>query len=176
MPSRRTPHAVSGVGVGTPPAPTTGVMHIDKGKVIKRGARWLGALVVLVFALIGASSLVRGTPVRSVIALGDRDGQPPSVRDSLFARTMALMADANLESGNAVQLMQNGDGTYPQLWRDLRSATRTITVQMYYSQPGAVADTLAAVLKERARAKVRVLLLFDAFGSQNLLKEDGYVS
>jgi len=39
---------------------------------------------------------------------------------------------------------------------------------MYYSLPGRVADTLAAILKERARAKVRVLLLVDAFGSQHL--------
>jgi cardiolipin synthase len=42
---------------------------------------------------------------------------------------------------------------------------------MYYSQPGAVADTLAAVLEERARAGVRVLLVLDAFGSQNLSEE-----
>jgi cardiolipin synthase len=42
---------------------------------------------------------------------------------------------------------------------------------MYYSQPGAVADTMAAVLKERARAGVRVLFVLDAFGSQNLKKE-----
>jgi len=150
-------------------------MHISKWKLVRRIALGSGGLVVLILALIGASSLIRGTPVRRVIALGDRDGAPPSVHDSLFARTMQLMADATLERGNAVQLLSNGDGTYPQLWRDLRSATRTITVQMYYSQPGAVADTMAALLRERARAKVRVLLLFDAFGSQNLLKQDGYV-
>ena len=41
---------------------------------------------------------------------------------------------------------------------------------MYYSLPGAVADTMAAILTERARAKVRVLLLVDAFGSQHLTK------
>jgi cardiolipin synthase len=41
---------------------------------------------------------------------------------------------------------------------------------MYFSQPGAVADTMAAVLKERARAGVRALLLLDAFGSQTLKK------
>jgi cardiolipin synthase len=57
---------------------------------------------------------------------------------------------------------------YPKLWADLRSAQRTITVQMYYSKPGAVADSMATYLAERARAKVRVLLLLDAFGSQDL--------
>jgi cardiolipin synthase A/B len=150
-------------------------MRIPTKSVVKRTALWGAGVVVLLFALIGATSLLRGTPLRSVIALGDRDGVPPAVTDSLFGRTMQLLADVNVESGNAVELMLNGEGTYPQLWRDLRSATRTITVQMYYSQPGAVADTLAAVLKERSRARVRVLLLFDAFGSQNLLDQDGYV-
>jgi cardiolipin synthase A/B len=65
----------------------------------------------------------------------------------------------------------NGAGTYPQLWADLRSARNTITVQMYYSLPGKVADTLAAILKERARAHTRVLFLIDAFGSQHLSKD-----
>jgi cardiolipin synthase len=42
---------------------------------------------------------------------------------------------------------------------------------MYYSQPGAVADTMAKYLIEKARQKVRVLLLLDAFGSQPLKRE-----
>ena len=90
----------------------------------------------------------------------------PSSRESI-----ELYTGLHLTSGNAAQLALNGDGLYPQLWRDLRAAQHTITVQMYYSRPGAVADTLAAILKERARAGVRVLLVLDAFGSQNLKKE-----
>jgi cardiolipin synthase len=39
---------------------------------------------------------------------------------------------------------------------------------MYYSLPGVVADSMAAILKARARAHVRVLFLIDAFGSQHL--------
>ena len=73
--------------------------------------------------------------------------------------------------GNNVEQLLNGDGVYPRLWADLRSAKHTITVQMYYSMPGNVADTLAAILTERARAKVRVLFLIDAFGSQHLSRE-----
>ncbi|MDQ6634460.1 MAG: phospholipase D-like domain-containing protein, partial [Gemmatimonadota bacterium] len=57
------------------------------------------------------------------------------------------------------------------LWKDLRAAQHTITVQMYYSRPGAVADSMATILKERARAGVRVLLVLDAFGSQNLKRD-----
>ena len=137
---------------------------------VKRVAVVLGVLLLMVLALIGILSITRGTPVKAVVAFGDRNG-PPAVTDSLFAQSMELYTGLHLTRGNAAQQMLNGIGTYPQLWRDLRAAKRTITVQMYYSQPGAVADTMAAVLKERARAGVRVLLVLDAFGSQNLKRE-----
>ena len=121
---------------------------------------------VISLALIGALTITRGTPVARVVTLSDRD--PPSVHDSLFARTFELFTGTHIFEGNSVQQALNGDGTYPQLWADLRSAQHTITVQMYYSLPGKVADTMSAVLRERARAKVRVLLLLDAFGSEHL--------
>lgn len=137
---------------------------------VKRVGVVLGIVALIALALIGILSITRGTPVKAVVAIGDKDG-PPAVTDSLFSRSMELYTGVKLVQGNAVQQMLNGDGTYPQLWRDLRSARRTITVQMYYSQPGAVADTMAAVLRERARAGVRVLFVLDAFGSQNLKRE-----
>src|SRR5918912_127089 len=126
----------------------------------------LGTLLVL-FALIGVLTVTRGTPVRMVIASGDRDGPPP-VTDSLFAHTMELYTGVHLEPGNRVEQLLDGNGTYPRLWHDLASAQQTITVQMYYALPGAVADSLKRILSERARAGVRVLLLLDAFGTQTL--------
>jgi cardiolipin synthase len=136
---------------------------------VKRVGVVLVVLLISALALVGVLSITRGTPVKAVVAIGDKDG-PPGITDSLFTRSMELFTGLHLTRGNAARQMLNGDGTYPQLWRDLRAAKRTITVQMYYSQPGAVADTLAAVLKERAKAHVRVLLVLDAFGSQNLKK------
>jgi cardiolipin synthase len=127
-------------------------------------------LFALVLALIGILSVTHDTPVRSVIAEGDKDG-PPAIADSLFSRSIELYTGTHIDPGNNVQVLLNGDGTYPQLWKDLESAQRTITVQMYYSQPGAVADTMAKYLIEKARQKVRVLLLLDAFGSQPLKRE-----
>lgn len=126
----------------------------------------LGALVVLLFALIGVLGVTRGTPVRSVSTLDG--GRLPSVVDPLFRRTMQMYTGLDLRDGNVVEPLENGNGTYPVFWDDLRGARRTITAQFYFSQPGAVADTLAAILLERRRAGVRVLLLLDAFGSQPL--------
>jgi cardiolipin synthase len=133
---------------------------------LKRLGIVLLALLVGGFALIGILSLTRGTPVEFVVTEGA--GMPPAVDDSLFEKTFELYTGTHIDAGNRVEQLLNGNGTYPRLWSDLRSAKSTITVQMYFSIPGAVADTLAAVLKERAKAGVRVLFLLDAFGSQKL--------
>jgi cardiolipin synthase A/B len=124
----------------------------------------------LMLALIGILSVTHDTPVHSVIAEGDKDG-PPAIEDPLFPRVIELYTGTHIDPGNRVQILLNGNGTYPQLWKDLASAQRTITVQMYYSQPGAVADTMAKYLIDRAQHKVRVLLLLDAFGSQPLKRD-----
>ena len=134
-------------------------------RVVKKISVGVVILLVLGFALIGVLSVTRGSPVRRVLAVGD--SRLPGVRDSLFSHTIELFAGMRLEPGNKVEVLANG-AAYPPLWADLRSARQTITVQMYFSKPGAVADTMASLLAERARAKVRVLLLLDAFGSQGL--------
>ena len=124
-------------------------------------------IVVVVFAVIGVLTVTRGTPVNRVLAIGDTAGPPP-VTDSLFARTMELFTGTHIYEGNRVEVTTDGNSTYPQLWRDIDSARRTVTVQMYYSQPGRMATMMKDHLIGRARAGVRVLFLMDAFGSQNL--------
>lgn len=136
---------------------------------LKPLSRTISIVVVTLLALIGLLSLTRGTPLRRVVhAVG---GTAPRVADSSFLNLMTLLAGVRLGSGNRVEQLLNGNGTYPRLWADLRSARQTITVQNYYSKPGAVADSLAVILSERARAGVKVRLLLDAFGSQSLKKE-----
>ena len=121
-------------------------------------------VVLVVMVLIGILSITHGTPVRSVISPGDTD-RPPAVGDSLFAEAMELYTDTHFSRGNIVSLCLNGEGTYPKLWSDISAAKQTITVQMYYSEPGRVTDEMRDRLAERARAGVRVLVLLDAFGS-----------
>ena len=129
----------------------------------------VGLIVIVGFvaslALIGALTITRGTPVSYVGTMSDSG--PPPITDSLFERTFELFTGTHIYGGNAVQPENNGS-VYTQLWQDMRAAQRTITVQMYYSLPGKVSDTMSAVLRERARAGVRVLFLIDAFGSQHL--------
>ena len=130
----------------------------------------VGILVVGGLALIGLLSATRGTPISGVHAVG-RSGLPPGIGDSLFLRSMELYTGVHVETGNFVEAKLNGDGTYPALWADLAGAKQSITIQLYYCQPGKVADDMARILAERARAGVKVRLLLDAFGAQNLEKE-----
>lgn len=120
--------------------------------------------IILFSAVIGLLFLTRGTAVRRVRGVGG-DGMPVSPAEPTFPRTVAVLTGTPLVTGNQVELALNGDGTYPRLWADLHAARRTISVQMYYAEPGRVADSLGAILTERARAGVTVYLLYDAFGS-----------
>ena len=139
---------------------------------ILRYAGELAAIILLLsLVMIGVLTVTHGTPVSSVISPGDAD-RPPAVGDPFFSEAMELYTSTHFSHGNIVTLCLNGDGTYPQLWKDLASAKHTITVQMYYSESGKVADQMRDVLAERARSGVRVLVLLDAFGSGPLRKTD----
>ena len=140
--------------------------------ILKRAGLGLLAVFVLLLALIGILSATRGTPVHSVIVPGESGGPPP-VDDPLYARTMELHAKTHIEGGNRVEILRNGNETYPRIWKDMAGATQTITAQMYYAMPGSVADSLAKHLSARARAGVRVMLLLDAFGASSI--EDAWM-
>ncbi len=134
-------------------------------------ARWLRnvllgvALLVLgVFAFLGLLFLTRGTPLSYVAGVG-ASAEPPAVGTPAFASTVSLLTGAPLGPAASVAITADGDETFPLLWRDLRSARRSVTAEIYFAEPGVVADSLAAVLAGRARAGVRVLLLYDAFGT-----------
>ena len=144
-------------------------------RLFKIGGTLLFTVTIALLALVGWQTVTRGTPVGEIRLQSDRNTGVPPVTDSLFSHVIEMFSSLHVEAGNDVQILENGDGTYPPLWRDLAAAQRTITVQMYFSQPGALADSMAKYLIDRARNKVRVLLLFDAFGSGPLLDDEAYV-
>jgi cardiolipin synthase len=123
--------------------------------------------LLLLLAFIGLLYSTRGTPITSVRNVGDEAGAP-AIADERFLPTVELLTRANLMDGNALEVMINGDQSYPRLFDDLRSARRSITLQFYYMNPGVLADSVKKTVIERAHAGVRVLFLHDAFGSQNL--------
>jgi len=119
---------------------------------------------LLPLALVGALFTLRRPPTRRVGIAGIVDATP-AVGDPRFLRLVEHYTPATFRGGHDVEILRNGDGTYPRMWQDLCGAARSITVHTYFWESGTVADRLAAVLGDRARAGVRVLLLYDSVGS-----------
>jgi cardiolipin synthase len=133
-------------------------------RVGRRVLRWTISAVVTLLALIGTLHITRGTSVRHVETVST-DGRALAVADPGFVQAVGMLTGASLMPGHVVEVMLNGDGTYERLWADLRAAEHSITLQLYYGMPGRMAQTLTAILRERAAAGVDIHVLYDAFGT-----------
>src|SRR5688500_8882983 len=67
--------------------------------------------------------------------------------------------------GNRLSLLRDGTENYPAWFEAIGSARRTIHFENYIIRNDGVGRQLAAALMERARAGVRVRLLYDWLGS-----------
>ena len=123
------------------------------------------ALAFVVYVLV--LYFARSTPVKRVSWL---DGEPNelNVATSRFASTFALFASTPMRQRCVVEVLANGDETFPRLWDDLSTAESLITWQVFWVKPGQLADRALDVLANRAHRGVRVLCLLDAFGSRGL--------
>jgi cardiolipin synthase len=128
---------------------------------------WSGRLVMAtVVGTIALIAVFRATQPHTASLRIQEDLVAVDASAPTFPRMLELYTRTRFEQGNRVEILLNGEGTYPRLWDDLHNARATITVQSYYSKPSAMADTLSDILRAKARTGVRVLLLLDAFGSQ----------
>ena len=128
--------------------------------------QWALILLIGFFTLTGLLYLLRGTVVRHVHGVG-ADGSPVAPSEPQFPLSVAMLTGATLLPRNRVDVALDGDGTFDRLFDDLRSATQSITLQLYYKNRGQLADILLRILADRAAAGVRVYVLYDAFGTQS---------
>ncbi len=91
-----------------------------------------------------------------------------SVGEPTFVRTMSHLLGPPLVEGNEVRLLRNGIEIFPAMLQAIRSAQRTITMENFVWSEGYIAGRFAEALIERAEAGVRVHLLQDALGCDNL--------
>ena len=141
------------------------------GRALRAEGKWTLIAAVGFLALIGLQHLTRGTAVRHVRGVS-ADGVPIAVHQPQFPLNVALLTGAWPMPGNRVQIALNGDGTYDRLFEDLRSARQSIALQVYYGNAGKLSDLLGGILLDRARAGVRVFVLYDAFGAASVPKDD----
>lgn len=81
------------------------------------------------------------------------------------------LTQSSLDAGNNIQVLENGDGFFPLLMRDITNARETIHIESYIWWEGAICDQLAALLAQKAKQGVEVRLLVDASGGHKMKKE-----
>ena len=94
----------------------------------------------------------------------------PSMRidDPAFRTSLEAFAGAPILGDNRVDILLNGEETFPALLDAIRSAEHTITFEAYIFHEGKVADQIVGAFVERCKAGVRVAVLLDAHGSDGL--------
>ena len=82
-----------------------------------------------------------------------------------FFPTIEAHTDAPIVGENRVDILLNGDETFPPMLRDIKRATRSITFAQYLYENGSIAYELAKAFAERCRAGVVVNILLDSHGT-----------
>ena len=91
-----------------------------------------------------------------------------TVTQPAFQKTLEAFTGAPISGGNHVDILLNGDETFPVLLKDLRAAKKTITFEAFIFRKSKIGDEIIAVFEQRCRAGVRAAILLDAHGSENL--------
>lgn len=79
--------------------------------------------------------------------------------------SIAHLTGSPILSGNAVQVLQDGDGFFPPLFADIARARQSIHLETYVWWQGEVCERLAQALAAKARQGVEVRLTLDAAGA-----------
>src|SRR5947208_1892678 len=85
--------------------------------------------------------------------------------ETSFFPTIEAHTDAPIISGNRIEVLINGDETFPRMLRDINRAKSTITFAQYLYEDGSIARELAQAFAERCRAGVKADILLDSYGS-----------
>jgi len=116
---------------------------------MKRSA-WLFAIVLTV----GCANVLAVHEIPEIVV-----GEPS------FFRTIEAHTDAPIVGGNRIEVLLNGNETFPAILRDIRAAKSTITSAQYLYEGGSIAREIAQAFAERGRAGVKVRILLDDHGS-----------
>lgn len=81
------------------------------------------------------------------------------------------ITQGSLEQGNKVAVLENGDGFFPLLMRDIDAARETVHIESYIWWDGQMPHQLAELLAKKARQGVEVRLLIDASGGHKMSKD-----
>lgn len=126
---------------------------------------WL--LVVMAAAIVGLSMVLWGI-------LRERKARVriPNIDNLEEALgSIAGMTQSTIVGGNSVEVLQNGDGFFPRLFKDIKEARETIHYESYVWWDGDICGKFAEALSAKAREGLEVRLQLDALGGSKIKKE-----
>lgn len=82
------------------------------------------------------------------------------------------LTDGSLTPGNAVEVLQNGDGFFPRLIEDIEQAQQYINIESYVWWKGQICTDVADALIAQAQRGLEVCLLLDWVGSYHANKDE----
>jgi cardiolipin synthase len=125
---------------------------------------FIGGLFILVMLVIMIWSMTREPNTRlRVRNLSELTAMMPS---------LVGLTQSSLEAGNDVRLLQNGDGFFPPLFREIAAAKQSIHLESYIWYQGALSKQIVPLLARKAREGVEVRILVDASGGKDLKGDD----
>src|SRR5262245_32091236 len=119
-------------------------------------ARWLPAIVLF----FGCAKVLPVYQVPDIVV-----GEPA------FFPTIEAYTDAPIVGGNRVEILFNGNQTFPAMLRDIKTARSTITFAQYLYEAGSISQDFAEAFSDRCRAGVQVHILIDSQGFGKIADE-----
>lgn len=86
----------------------------------------------------------------------------------LLMPSLTGLTQSTLEPGNRVEVLQNGNGFFPLLMRDIAAARQSVHLESFIWYDGTIATQLGQLLAQKARSGVEVRILVDASGGRQL--------
>ena len=123
--------------------------------------RRIPTLVLLAAALVHAGCSTLHPEQRSTYSLN----APLAVDDPAFVRSLDNFG-GTLVAGNDAQLLENGDGVFPAMLRDIAHAQSTVNLETYIFKDDEAGRMFADALMAASRRGVQVRLMPDAQGSK----------
>lgn len=97
-----------------------------------------------------------------------------SVEDAQFQRTLGVLLGPPIVEGNRFTALINGDEIFPAMLAAIGSAQQTVVFETYIYWSGDIGKQFVDALSERARAGVKVHVLLDWVGSNQI--EESYLT
>ena len=131
-------------------------------------ARFRCVLAFALFAVGCSVPLVRDIPMLAPDDPHFEIAHIYSVRSPQFRRAVGHLLGPQIEAGNRVETLLNGDEIFPAMLEAIASAQESITFETFVYWAGDVGERFTHALSERARAGVAVHLIIDWAGSTRI--------